>query len=179
MDGLEIIVCGKMFHCTIVCGKNDHLKKKKKKLSVLIEQQIIIRWQNFQIKFTIPTLASSTTKTGRHDIAEILLKVALKHQKSKTNPYFGMPSVFRHRHGLLDIFIIEIYNSSKSILGARVSSLGNRSPQLINHVGAETLMAWMDDTLENILSTSRGIEPVIIIKTYNIYIYNVVQTMRL
>jgi hypothetical protein len=28
---------------------------------------------------------SSTTKTGRHDIAEILLKVALKHQKSKSN----------------------------------------------------------------------------------------------
>jgi hypothetical protein len=27
--------------------------------------------------------ASSITKTGRHDIAEILLKVALKHQKSK------------------------------------------------------------------------------------------------
>jgi hypothetical protein len=26
--------------------------------------------------------ASSTTKTGRHDIAEMLLKVALKHQKS-------------------------------------------------------------------------------------------------
>jgi hypothetical protein len=26
--------------------------------------------------------ASSTTKTGRHDIAEILLKVVLKHQKS-------------------------------------------------------------------------------------------------
>jgi hypothetical protein len=25
---------------------------------------------------------SSTTKTGHHDIAEILLKVALKHQKS-------------------------------------------------------------------------------------------------
>jgi len=25
--------------------------------------------------------ASSTTKTGRHDIAEILLKVALKHQQ--------------------------------------------------------------------------------------------------
>ena len=31
--------------------------------------------------------ASSTTKTGRHDIAEILLKVALKHQKSK--PVYG------------------------------------------------------------------------------------------
>jgi hypothetical protein len=29
------------------------------------------------------TPASSTTKTGRHDIAKILLKVALIHQKSK------------------------------------------------------------------------------------------------
>jgi hypothetical protein len=28
------------------------------------------------------TPASSTTKTGHHDIAEILLKVVLKHQKS-------------------------------------------------------------------------------------------------
>ena len=27
--------------------------------------------------------ASSTTKTGRHDIAEILLKVTLRHNKSK------------------------------------------------------------------------------------------------
>jgi hypothetical protein len=32
--------------------------------------------------FSPGTRASSTTKTGRHDIAEILLKVALKHQKS-------------------------------------------------------------------------------------------------
>jgi hypothetical protein len=28
--------------------------------------------------------ASTTTKTGRHDIAEKLLKVAFKHQKSKS-----------------------------------------------------------------------------------------------
>jgi hypothetical protein len=33
--------------------------------------------------FSPVTPASSTTKTGRYDIAEILLKVALKHQKSK------------------------------------------------------------------------------------------------
>jgi hypothetical protein len=33
------------------------------------------------------TLASSTTKTGRHDIAEILLKVALEHQKSNQITY--------------------------------------------------------------------------------------------
>jgi hypothetical protein len=31
--------------------------------------------------FSPGTLGSSTTKTGRYDIAEILLKVALKHQK--------------------------------------------------------------------------------------------------
>ena len=34
--------------------------------------------------FSPGTPASSTTKTGRHDITEILLKVALKHQKSKS-----------------------------------------------------------------------------------------------
>ena len=32
--------------------------------------------------------ASSTTKNGRHDIDEILLKVALKHQKSNQITYF-------------------------------------------------------------------------------------------
>ena len=32
--------------------------------------------------FSPVTLASSTTNTGRHNIADILLKVALKHQKS-------------------------------------------------------------------------------------------------
>jgi hypothetical protein len=34
--------------------------------------------------FSPGTPASSTTKTGRHDIAEILLKVALKHQNSNS-----------------------------------------------------------------------------------------------
>ena len=32
--------------------------------------------------FSPGTPASSTTKTGRHDNAEMLMKVALKHQKS-------------------------------------------------------------------------------------------------
>jgi len=32
--------------------------------------------------FSLGTPASSTTKTGRHDIAEILLKVALRDNKS-------------------------------------------------------------------------------------------------
>jgi hypothetical protein len=35
-----------------------------------------VRW------FSPDTPVSSTTKTGRHDIADILLKVALKHQIS-------------------------------------------------------------------------------------------------
>jgi hypothetical protein len=35
--------------------------------------------------FSPGTPPSSTTKTGRHDIAEILLKVVLKHQKSINN----------------------------------------------------------------------------------------------
>jgi hypothetical protein len=35
--------------------------------------------------FSPRTLASSTTKTGRHDISEILLKSGVKHQKSIYN----------------------------------------------------------------------------------------------
>ena len=35
--------------------------------------------------FSPGTPASTTTKSGRHDVAEILLKVALKHQKFKKN----------------------------------------------------------------------------------------------
>jgi hypothetical protein len=41
--------------------------------------------------FSPGTLASSTTKTGRHDIAEILLKVALKHTK-KINHVCSFPT---------------------------------------------------------------------------------------
>jgi hypothetical protein len=37
--------------------------------------------------FSPGTPASSTTKTGRHDIAEILLKVALNTKNQSINPY--------------------------------------------------------------------------------------------
>jgi hypothetical protein len=37
--------------------------------------------------FSPGTPASSTTKTGRHDIAEILLKVALQINKKKTHHF--------------------------------------------------------------------------------------------
>jgi hypothetical protein len=39
--------------------------------------------------FSPGTPASSTTKTGHHNIAEIWLKVALKHQKSIDHIYIG------------------------------------------------------------------------------------------
>jgi len=55
--------------CTRLAAASD----KKKKVYQLLAHG---RW------FSPGTLASSTTKTGRHDIAEILLKVALKHQNS-------------------------------------------------------------------------------------------------
>jgi hypothetical protein len=50
--------------------------------------------------FSPGTPASSTTKSGRHDIAEILLKVALKHQikkKIKTNYYLLIGHFFERR----------------------------------------------------------------------------------
>jgi len=44
--------------------------------------------------FSPGTTVSSTTKTGRHDIAEILLKVALKHQKSNQNQIWNFFKTF-------------------------------------------------------------------------------------
>jgi hypothetical protein len=40
--------------------------------------------------------ASSTTKTGRRDIAEILLKVALKHQKSTNQSLYRIQWKYYH-----------------------------------------------------------------------------------
>jgi hypothetical protein len=51
--------------------------------------------------FSPSTPASSTTKTGRHDIAEILLKEALKHQKSKSNRYTDSDYPF----GIFKLFV--------------------------------------------------------------------------
>jgi len=50
------------------------------------------------------SLASSTTKTGRHDIAEILLKVALKHQKSKSNQFKCLLFCFVYHKFAEDLF---------------------------------------------------------------------------
>jgi hypothetical protein len=55
--------------------------------------------------FSPGTPASSTTKTGRHDIAEILLKVALKHQQSKKNCF---PSLILKLYVLLELFPFKV-----------------------------------------------------------------------
>jgi len=41
--------------------------------------------------FSLGIPASSITKTGRHDIAEILLKVAIRHQKINQSIYQNLP----------------------------------------------------------------------------------------
>jgi hypothetical protein len=58
--------------------------------------------------FSPGTPASSTTKIGRHDITEILLKVVLKHQKSKSKSN-------KKNMGVLNFFLcVYIYfNESK------------------------------------------------------------------
>ena len=50
--------------------------------------------------FSPGTPASSTTKTGRHDIAKILLKVALKHQKS-INKISSVSTIVRLYSGIV------------------------------------------------------------------------------
>jgi hypothetical protein len=70
--------------------------------------------------------ASSTTKTGRYDIAEILLKVALKHQKSnqiissdKRDDIYGLGNAYPY--GALEFTQYFSY-----IIATCLSSGGNR-----------------------------------------------------
>ena len=88
--------------------------------------------------FSLGTPASSTTKTGGHGIAEILLKVALKHQKSKNlirttwmsppsilrkfanvSPFFNSPS---HRLRITLLFKIFILKFTIFIQGNNIAS---------------------------------------------------------
>jgi hypothetical protein len=48
-------------------------------------------------------MASSTTKTGHHDIAEILLKVALKRQKSNLLPEYMEKTTEIYMIGLYEL----------------------------------------------------------------------------
>jgi hypothetical protein len=62
--------------------------------------------------FSPGTPASSTTKTGRHDIAEILLKVALKHQKIKKSNHLRFTDS-DYPFGIFKLFLLNITTQSK------------------------------------------------------------------
>ena len=66
-----------------------------------------------------PGTPASSTKTGRHDIAEILLKVALKHQKSKIIlltalvPPYNPPSIIHKISNInIELFCRCVFRSS-------------------------------------------------------------------
>jgi hypothetical protein len=63
--------------------------------------------------FSPGTPASSTTKTGRHDIAEILLNVVLKHQKSifffKNNCLHCSEDHYRYIPWCMEWSVIRLY----------------------------------------------------------------------
>jgi hypothetical protein len=69
------------FTCSYIARRCTRLASASDKVYQLLAHG---RW------FSPGTPASFTTKTGCHDIAEILLKVALKHQKSKSGEVYSI-----------------------------------------------------------------------------------------
>jgi hypothetical protein len=66
--------------------------------------------------FSLSTPASTTTKTGRHDIAEILLKVALKHQKSKSNQTFKCSNTAYHTKAIEFTLCFSVVRIAESLV---------------------------------------------------------------
>jgi hypothetical protein len=79
--------------------------------------------------FSLGTLTSSTTKTGHHDIAEILLKLTLKHQKSK--PLLAFLAVVR----------VSAHDVSKWLYD--LSGLAFPSPEEVADCFTEELVQYM------------------------------------
>jgi hypothetical protein len=69
--------------------------------------------------FSPCTPASSTTKTGRHDIAEILLKVALN-TKNQSNQSFGITMMRSQKHTSSDLKRGEV-----NIMTSQTNGYGN------------------------------------------------------
>jgi hypothetical protein len=76
--------------------------------------------------FSPGTPASSTTKTGRHDIAEILLKVAVKTQKINQNQSIVVNSSFWRRKIRFMVFNAILNN---------ISVISRRSVLLVEETG--------------------------------------------
>jgi hypothetical protein len=64
--------------------------------------------------FSPGTPASSTTKTGCHDIAEVLLNVALKHQKSINKIYvtlrYGSGKIHTKLLHVIKFSVLKLHN---------------------------------------------------------------------
>jgi len=61
--------------------------------------------------FSPDTPVSSTTKTGRHDIAEILLKVALNTKNKKNQPMIGLVKIMSLKwpSAMVKVYIVALW----------------------------------------------------------------------
>ena len=83
---LPVLDLTQSVHAKISIGMHRVVKFKISRIP-LIGLETRLGWRTDRKFLRNPNLneITSTTKTGRHDIAEILLKVALKQLKSKSN----------------------------------------------------------------------------------------------
>jgi hypothetical protein len=95
--------------------------------------------------FSLGTPASSTTKTGRHDIAEILLKVALKHQKSNISRTCcnntGIGVFFKQCFGgvFSDLIFANGQNNVVKLEKVGATKLADYTDQLVQHYKIDSL----------------------------------------
>ena len=85
---MRVIACKVLESVYPACEENSACRQAKK---ACITREKRVSWQLCQLLangrwFSPGTPASSTTKTGRHDIADIFLKVALSTKKSISQP---------------------------------------------------------------------------------------------
>ena len=69
------------------------------------------------------TSASSTTKTGRHDIAEILLKMTLNTKNKSINQIIWKGKQYRGRTSQFQRFLLFLYLSIKQISFSIISDI--------------------------------------------------------
>jgi hypothetical protein len=69
------------------------------------------RLDSMRFLFTLSDAYSSDIQTGRHDIAEILLKVALKHHKSKKKNQYNRS---RHFHIIVETHLLFVHISVRT-----------------------------------------------------------------
>jgi hypothetical protein len=79
----KINVCDSVICCDVSFAVQYIYKSSYSQTRLTAASDKVYQWLAHGRWFSPDTPASSTTKTGGHDIAEIFLKVALKHKKIK------------------------------------------------------------------------------------------------